>query len=253
MKKLPAIFPFLFLFLFANAQSSGVQPYLDNGKQLIAARNEESAVNQYLAALKMDPANYEALWNTSFLYSKIGFRQKDDDKKKQYFNLSRQYAIKALQVDSADAKSNFVMAVAMGRMALISGAKDKVAASRDIKRYIDKSIKLDPGFADSYGVLGRWHYEMANLNFVERTFANWFFGGLPTGASVDNAIAAYKKAISLDPSYILYYHDLAIAYHNKDQDDLAIKTLKQALALNVRTEDDPNWQKECQQMLSDWQ
>jgi tetratricopeptide (TPR) repeat protein len=136
---------------------------------------------------------------------------------------------------------------------LISAAKDKVSASRDIKRYIDKSIKLDPGYADSYGVLGRWHYEMANLNFVERAFANLFFGGLPTGASVDNAIVAYKKAISLDPAYILYYHDLAIAYHNKDQDDLAIKTLKQAIALKVRTEDDPNWLKDCQQMLSDWQ
>jgi tetratricopeptide (TPR) repeat protein len=251
VKKLFCIFPFLIFRLFVNAQS--VQQYLDNGKQFIADRNEESALQQYLAALKIDPANYEALWNASFLYSKIGFRQNDDDKKKQNFNLAKQFAIKALQVDSSEAKSNFVMAVAMGRMALISGAKDKVSASRDIKRYIDKSIKLDPDYADSYSVLGRWHYEMANLNFIERTFANWFFGGLPTGASVDNAIVNYKKAISLDPTYILYYHDLAIAYHNIDQNDAALKTLRQALTLKVRTEDDPSWQSECQKMLSDWQ
>lgn len=227
-----------------------VESLIAEGRTLITQMNEEEALQKYLAVIKIEPNNYEANWQTSFLLSKIGNRQTDTETKKQYFISAKVYAQKALVINPTDAESNYVMAVAMGRMALISGPKDKVAASRDIKNYADLAVKYNPTHAGAWHVLGKWNYEVANLNFAEKAAANTLFGGLPDGADVPEAIACYKKAIQFDPTYILYYLDLAIAYDNIHDSVNAIATLKTALTLKPTREDDQNYLKQCSDMLS---
>lgn len=231
------------------AQSPQVSTLLQEGKNLDATAHEEDALLKYLDALKLDPGNYEAAWNSSYLYSRIGNRLADNGKKQQYFNLAKKYAQKALQLDSSDAESNYVMAVAMGRMALISPAKEKVAASRDIKKYSELAIQYNPNHAGAYYVLGKWNYEVANLNFAERTAAKYLFGGVPDG-TLDYAIKDYLKAIKLAPDYILYYLDLAIALNEKQLTDETKKVLNQALELKPKTEDDPAYLKQCRELLA---
>ena len=136
----------------------------------------------------------------------------------------------------------------MGRIALISGAHDKVAAARQIQHYAEKALKINPQLADAWYVMGVWNYNVANLNFIERAFANLFFGGLSDG-TIPNAIADYKKAIQFDPTYILYWKDLAVAYNDNDQKTDAIAALKTALSFKPRTADDPEHIKEAQELL----
>jgi tetratricopeptide (TPR) repeat protein len=238
-------------FLFTSSLLSSAQDVntmLKAGYTNITNAQEPEALEQFLDVLKADANNYEATWNASLLYSKIGNRMKDEDQQKSYFNLARQYAQKALKIDSSDVESNYVMAVAMGRMALISGAHDKVAAARDIKKYADAALKFNPQHAGAWYVLGVWNYDVANLNFFERAAANMLFGGLPDG-KVANAITDYKKAIQFDPTYILYWKALGVAYDNIDQKDNAIAALKTALSLKQRTADDPEHIKEAQDLL----
>ncbi len=242
----------LIVFLLTSVLLSSAQDVatmLKAGHTCISNAQEPEAIEQFLAVLKVDPVNYEATWNASLLYSKIGNRMTDEDKQKSYFNLARQYAQKALDIDSNDAESNYVMSVAMGRMALISGAHDKVAAAREIKHYAEAALKYNPQHAGAWYVLGLWNYNVANLNFFERAAANMLFGGLP-GGTVANAIADYKKAIQFNPTYILYWKALAVAYDDNDQKADAIAALKTALSLKPRTADDPEYIKEAKDLLN---
>ncbi len=253
MKKIIAIAFLLFSFQYLIAQSSDAPLLVKQGKDLLAQTKEEDALEKFKGALKSDPNNYEAAWHASLMCSRIGNRQADENKKKEYFVVAKQYAVKSLKLNPADAESNFVMAVAMGRMALISGSKDKVAASRDIKNYADLAIKYNPNHAGAWHVLGKWNYEVANLNFAERAVANSLFGGLPEGADVKTAIDCYNKAISLDSENVLFYLDLAKAYQNIELDPKANETLKKALTLKPKVKDDNNYLLQCKKMLDDIQ
>lgn len=242
------ILPLFYQTTFAQKHPN-VSYLLQKAKELKVSYNEPQALNAYLKVLKFDSTNYNALWNASFLYSRVGNRFDNKEKQKEYFHKAKELAERALKVDSNDAESNFVMSVAMGRMALISGAKARVAASHDIKHYAEMALKYDSLHAGAWHVLGRWNYEVANLNFAERMAAHLLFGGLPKGASDQNAINDYKKAIKYDSDNMLYYRDLAIVYKKEGKKQKAVETLKQLLSLNPKSPDDPKYVKEAKEML----
>ncbi|HYD90180.1 MAG TPA: hypothetical protein VEA37_01695, partial [Flavobacterium sp.] len=224
---------------------------LKEAERLENNMQEEAALKKYLEVLNEDPKNYEALWHTSLLYSKIGNRKDNEDEKISYFNKAKDYAQRALNVNPNDAESNFVMSVAMGRMALIVGAEERVAASRDIKKYADKAIKLNPKHAGAYHVLGIWNFKVANLNWAERVAANMLFGGIPEGASNEEALRNFKKAIQLGPDYMLYYYDLGKFYDETDDEAKAIETFEKLLAMPIATQDDNRIKQRSRERLDD--
>jgi len=217
--------------------------------QLEKDRKEEAALAKYKEALKLEPTNLEALCGASFMCSRVGNREANKSMKEAYFKTAKIYAEGALKKNAANAEANYVMAVAMGRMALISGSKDKVAASRDIYKYAQKAVQIDPRYALAWHVLGKYNFEVSNLNFAEKGAANMLFGGLPSG-DIKTAIACYEKCKSLDPGFILNLLDLAKAYKQNDQKDKAKAVLQQGINTPVRTQDDPANIAECKKMLS---
>lgn len=181
----------------------------------------------------------------------VGNREKDDSKKKAFFNTAKLFAEQALKLNANSSRANYVMAVAMGRMAMISGSKDKVAASRDIKKYADHAIKIDPKNSSAWHVLGKYNYEVSNLNFAERGAAKILFGGLPPGDN-KTAIKCYEKCKSLDGTFIMNLLDLGISYHKNDQVEKAKETLKLAVSLHERFQDDASIKASCQKLLKEW-
>lgn len=212
---------------------------------------DEQALKAYTEILEKDPQNYKALWRTSFLYSRVGNRFEDEKSQKEYFNKAIDTAERALEVDSTDTQSNFVMSVAMGRKAIISGARERVAASRAIKKYADRAIKYDSTNAGAWHVLGRWNLKVANLSWIERAAANTLFGGIPGNASTQKAADYIEKAISLNDDYVLYYYDLAKVYEEQDRDQLAVKTCRKGLEIPNLTPDDEEIKQDCRELIAD--
>ncbi|MEC5146219.1 hypothetical protein [Chitinophaga sp. 212800010-3] len=236
--------------LFVKAQS--VTDMMEEARQLEKQMKESDAFEKDKEILKIQPNDLDALNQASQLCSRIGNRQKSKDDKVNYFNQAKSYAQKALAVNPNSADANLSMAIAMGRIALISGAKDKVAASKDIKKYSELAIKFNPQLGQAYHVLGKWNYEVANLNVFERGAAKMLFGGLPDG-SLQNAVTNYEKCMQLDPGFLLNYYELARAYKANDQQDKAIDVLKKALTLRSITQDDASIKADCKKMLDDLQ
>jgi tetratricopeptide (TPR) repeat protein len=142
------------------------------------------------------------------------------------------------------------MAVAMGRIALISPTKEKIAAVRDIKKYAENAVALNPSHAGAWHVLGVWNWEVSNLNAIERNVADWFFGGLPA-ASKDKAVEFFLKAVSLNSTDVLYQHDLGMLYKEKGEKEKAKTALEKCIKMTAQSPDDPGLIAEAKEKLKD--
>ena len=247
-----SLFLLLALGVFGQGNSAQIQDLLDSATKLRAVNNEALALTKYDEVLKLDPDHYEALHSASLLYSRVGNRFSADNqaKKEEFFKKAKSLADRAIKANPTDAEGQFVMSVAMGRMALISDAKGRVAASKDIKKYAELALKYDPKHAGAWDVLGRWNSKVANLSFAEKAAANLLFGGVPEGASNENAVRCFENALKYKPNYILYMYDLATAYYQVKNTDKCKAMLNALIKLPAETQDDPGIQKEAKMMLA---
>jgi len=227
-----------------------VNTLLREAQQQESELREEEAFQKYAQAVRIQPSNLAALCKCSELCSRIGNRQNDKAVKTDYFHAARTYATAALRVNPNSTEANFVMAMALGRMALISSGRDKVEAVNDIRQYAEKSIHLDPDNFKPYHIMGKWNYEVSNLSVAERTLAKWFFGGVPH-ASLQDAISNYEKSRTLNPSFVLNYLELARAYHRAGQNKQAQQLLQAMMQLPNSTFDDPRIKEEGRRMMVD--
>jgi len=214
--------------------------------------SEENAFLKYQEILKLQPGNMTALCKSSELCSSIGRRRATKDQKLVYFKAAQKFAGQALHVNPNSSEANFVMSIAMGRMALILGGREKIAAVDQIKKYAELSIKCDPGNYKPYHVLGRWHYEVSNLSGFERTFAKLFYGGVPP-ATLKEAIYNYEKSRSLVPELKVNYMELAKCYYRNSEKQKALDYLRKTIAMPNKMQDDTRIQEDAKELLKKWE
>lgn len=242
----------IFCFLaVSSAFAQDVNKLLREAIQLEQSLREADAFNKYKEILRVSPINMDALTKCSELSSRIGNRQPTKAGKQDYFRAAQTYAELALRVNANNADANFVMAMAMGRKALTESGKARVAAVKDIKRYADAALRINPNHSKAWHVIGKWNYEVSSLSSVERAAAKVLFGGLPK-ASIAEAVRAYEKAQSLDPKILLNYLELAKAYKKNGQKAQAIAAINKMLPLPNTTEDDDRIKSEGRQLLNEW-
>ena len=223
---------------------------LQKDAERLEPSSQEEAFKRYQEILRLQPVNLNALCKSSELCSAIGHRQASKTAQVNYFNAARRFAEAALRIAPANSEANFAMSFAMGRISLISSGRDKIVAVHEIKRYAELSIKADPANYKPYHVLGKWHYEVSNLNAFERALARLLYGGLPP-ASLQESIAFYEKSRSLNPGFTLNYLELARAYHRNDQNAIAFDMLNKLNALPNKTQDDPRVKEEGKRLMKE--
>jgi tetratricopeptide (TPR) repeat protein len=221
---------------------------LREAEQLEKDRKDNDALKKYQEALQLAPGDARALYKCSELSSIIGNRQTDRKAKQEYFNAAQTYAQTALSNNLNDADANFAMAMAMGRMALINSGKEKVQRVRDIKKYADQAVTIDPKNYRALHLLGKWNVEVFSLNLAEKAALKVVYGGLPS-ASIPTAIEYFEQARKINPNFILNYLELAKAYKTNGQSDKAIDILNRMLKLPPRNADDPAYKAEGKALL----
>ena len=255
MRHIKIIFAIILSFIFfvdGFGQSSTVEELLSEAELLMDEKDEEGALEKYLSVLEIDEENYDALWNTSLLYSSIGFRFEDDRKQKTYFEKAKQFAEKCLEHHPDKGHSYYVVAVAKGRTANVVGVRRRIKLGHEIEEYVVQALDKMPEHAPSWHLHGVWQSEVANVSRTERMAARFLSGGLPDGSN-EQAEEYLKKAIELDPDSILIRLDLARHFERSGQDDKAIAVLEELLALDLepQTKDDPGHLEDAQSLLDD--
>ena len=193
-----------------------------------------------------------ALAKCSELCSRIGGREKLNKKlRDDYYNTAIIYAKIAMRLYPDNDEANVTMAIAVGKTILLKSGKEKISAVKQLKEYAEKAIAENPDNFKAWHILGRWNYEVSNLNAIERAGAKIMYGGLPS-ASLKMAIKCYEKAKALSPAFAYNYLELAKAYNRNEQKTNAIAQLKILLKLKNQSEDDPRIKTEAAELLNSW-
>jgi tetratricopeptide (TPR) repeat protein len=222
--------------LFVSAQDIAI--LLKEADNYEKQLKEAEALDKYKQVLLIDPANVKALVKAAEMNVSLGNRQADKNSKRLYYETALSFANRAFQSDSTNADACYAMAMASGKMTDVETENKKIVAYvKDIKRYADKALSLNPNHARANYTLGKWHYEMATLSGLKKAAVKLFYGGLPEG-DLDKAILYMEKCKSLEPYFVLNYLELAKAYKENRRPAQAIEVLTRLVKLPTRITDD---------------
>lgn len=210
---------------------------------------DSEALAKYEQVLEADAKNYEALWQAAVLSVRIGTRYTDETRRSAYFTSSGQYAYKAFVAKSDGGEANYAVALALVNQATLLRARGRLLLYKEMQPYVFRAVARRPDWADTWQLLGRWHYRVDHYNVLERVYSELILGGMPNGASSRKAIDALKRAHELDPKRIQFCYDLARVYQNQRQLDQAIAVLVESQRLEPVTSEELEVSRRCRNLL----
>jgi hypothetical protein len=234
---------------YATCASVPADELIKEANQLFRQFKDREALEKFQMVLLQQPSNYEALYKTSLLNTRIGLRYADETEKLEYLTAAKGYAEMALAANEEGADSHYAYALAVHNLSIASGAKERILHIRLVKRHLEKALRLNPQHAGAWQLLGRWNYKVANFNFLERGAAELLINGIPRGASNEKAIEALHNSINCDPLNISGYYDLAIIYRDMKLKDQSVAVLQDALDLKLMTSEDLEISRRCKALL----
>lgn len=238
---------FILISTTALPQRPETNRLVEEGAALEKDFKVSEALVKFEQALSIEPNHQEALWRASRAYSNIGGHLKEKSKKRENYLKAEAYAKKAIQLNPESVHARFSLIISLGLLAEIaSNPREKIRDAKSIRQEAEQIVKIDSLFVPVYFVLGKWHYELARLSWLEQVACDFFFGGLPEDVSMQKAIRNFKKASALDPDNILFLYGEASVYHYEQNYALAKTTLERALSLAPREPDDILRKEKCQ-------
>ncbi|CAN5663949.1 hypothetical protein BH10BAC3_BH10BAC3_36230 [soil metagenome] len=212
---------------------------MQEGKALEQKFKEEEAIEKYKLAFSTEPSNIASLVKLAELSINIGSRQADPVSKKNYYIQAKAYADAAMRISLTNADALCVMSAVYGKLTEVEEKKEMIVEDVKLSRlYALQAISADPNNGKAYNALGRWNYEMLNLNPLKKAAVKVLYGGLPP-ASIDSCISYLEKCKRFEPYYCPNFYDLGKAYNFNKQYEKAIAVLQQLLKLPTRRQDDP--------------
>ena len=211
--------------------------------------DNKAALEFFKKALVTDPENYEAAWKLARAYVDVGEKLSDTKERRSHYEKGYDCAQKAVAINPNGSKGHLFLSIAIGRVALDAGAKERVNLSKEVKSEVDKALAIDAQDDVAWHVLGRWHRRLSSLSWIEKNFADMFLGGVPKEASMENAVDCFEKAIQLNPAHINHHLELGITYEKMGKKDQAEAAYSKVLELPVRDADDQDHKKEAKDRL----
>ena len=233
----------------ATALRAGPAEDVAAGDAAFGAGNLAQAQVCYAAAVQAAPQGYAGLWRLSRAESDLGEDAVGEDGKRLVAS-AVEHARAAVKVAPDSAMGHLQLAAALGRQALKEGPKTKLALAREIKSEVDRALQIDPRLGRAYHVRALWNREVASLNAFQRMAANAVLGGVPKGASMENAVSDLGKAIELEPAYVNHRLELGRTLLMLHRRDAARRELEKAVALSPTSHPrDAKYQQEARELL----
>jgi len=209
------------------------------------------AYTAYAGAAR-DSATYEALWKTGRAAVDVGQGIDDEDAAHRWYALGEDWGRRAIGVAPDRPEGHYVLAEALGLVALDVGVRQRVRMAEEIRKEALASAAADSAYAGAWHILGRWNEGIMDLSGPSRFFAKAFLGAQVFGeASWDKAERFMARATELDPKKIVNHLELARIYIKTDRPAKARPELEAALALRPLDEQDCDYLNEARKLLAD--
>jgi len=194
------------------------------------------------------PEDVEILWRLAQVHFDIADQTEDIEVHKTHFYPGFEAAKMAVTIDPNSARANHWYATLIGKIGMLEGTKQKIINSYEVEEYGLKAIELDPTYDGSLHLLGRWHYELADLSWVERTVAKIVYE-TPPKASFEESVKFYKKAIEAKDDEVRHYLWIGKAFIKLKDNEEAKKYLTIATEITPLDDSDKLMQKEAAELL----
>jgi tetratricopeptide (TPR) repeat protein len=238
-----------FIILLISVSLMAVAPAeLEKTDALHDASEYKTELVQLEELLVEFPEDVEILWRLAQVHFDIADQTEDEEVHKAHFYPGFEVAKKAVLIDPNSARANHWYATLIGKIGMLEGTKQKIINSYDVEEYGLKAIELDPSYDGSLHLLGRWHYELADLSWVERTVAKIVYE-TPPKASFEESVKFYKKAIEAKEDEVRHYLWIGKALLKLKDKEEAKKYLKIATEMTPLDDSDKLMQKEVKEIL----
>jgi len=195
-----------------GAAAQDVAAHLAAGDAARCERNGAQALVHYREALALDTANYAANWKAARVLVDIGLSLPDAQKARRdsLYAEARAFAERAVRTDPNGADGHYMVAVAIGRVALTMGAHARVRLAKVIRDEALRATELNPRHDGALHVLGRWNAEIERLPVFNKFWARTFLGAsIFSEASWENSEMYFNQAVAIEPNNIYHHLDLA--------------------------------------------
>lgn len=234
----------------AHALESNIQELLSQGEAFEQKRETRQAIKVFLAAEKLSPTNSEVLIKLAKQYSDLIFETPLEAEQKKLAESCLTYARRAVECGPTNARAHLSVAVCLAKNFPYLDNQTKVNYSRELKERTEKAITLDPRQDLAYHMLGRWHFEVADMNRILKLLMTAIYGGLPKG-TYELATTNFRKAVELAPGRAIHRVELAKALLKSGDRKSAIEQLKSSLAFKPIDKDDIEAQIIAKKMLKE--
>jgi tetratricopeptide (TPR) repeat protein len=238
--------------LSGNLFAQNVEELIQEGDKYNTEFNHQKSLETYQKADKLSPANWDVLWRISRAIVDMANKmpEETDEQKEAKFNKYKNsftYADSAVRLAPDQAVTYVRRAIVNGRIALFQGVFSAIGTVDDVKEDCKRAIQLNNGGnyfqALSHYVLGRTHAKVCEKSYLIR---------LPLGlgwGDMEVAIRELQNAIKLKPNFRMFHLELAKAYIEEDEYELAKKNLLLVEKAPFVLEDDNEYLKEAKKLL----
>lgn len=235
----------------STKQNDPKQALLDEAQYHFDKGDEETALQIYLSVLADTPTHYQALWNTSLLYTRKARRQQSYSSQLEFYKIAREFAQLSLDSHRDKPRSHYVYGIASAGMADdMPTSSERIKLIWEMKEYGERALEMDSMYAPAWHLMGIWNSNIAKITRTERLAAKLLYGSIPGGATNEKAEEYLKKAIRLDPSVILFRLDLAQHYQENGQQKKAVPVLQSILSMEPISANDHIDMKEARERYS---
>lgn len=214
--KLPTILLMLFAIVLVRYQAADAAN-LEDAQGLLIAGDYVGAA-EIAATLESSPGFALAAQALAIQ----GYEFAPDDEKQDIFIRAMGYAEQAIALDPNNSEAHLQASHAMGRYAQTIGVLEALneGYAERIREALDQALALDPAKTDAYISLGAWNAEIVK--------SAGFMAGILYGASEEDALAAYAKALELGAELNHVHLEYAFGLKNLDEDEYRDEIINQA-------------------------
>ena len=254
MKIFTSVYLFSFFAFLSSPYAQSVEDLIREGDKFNQEFNHQKSLESYLKADELSPANWEILWRISRAYVDIGNKMPettDEEKEAKVATYEKSFLYADSSVILAEGQSVVYVrrAIVNGSIALFEGVFSAIGTVNDVRDDCERAIELNNGGnyiqALAHYVLGRAHSKVCEKPYLLR---------LPLGlgwGDMEIAIRELKNAIKLKPNYRMFYLELAKAYIEEDEYELAKENLLLLEKAPFVLEDDDLYLQEARKLLKE--
>lgn len=238
----------------SSSYSQTVENLIGEGDKYDKEFDHQKALETYLKADEMSPANWEIIWRISRAYVNLGAKMpgetdEEEDAKIEVYEKSFAYADSSVMLAPDQSIPYVRRAISNGRIELFEGIFSAIGTVGDVKNDSERAIELGNGGSYyqslAHYVLGRTHAKVCEKVYLFR---------LPIGlgwGDMDVAIREFQIAVKLKPNFRMYHLELAKAYIEEDEYELAKENLLLVQKAPRILEDDEKYLQEAEELLAE--